>query len=67
LDIVNPAVRLIVLTFVLIAGVIILAGPQFGIGKNIPATQKTKSVEIKKTGLTTSMKKPAKKEPGTTG
>jgi hypothetical protein len=67
LDIVNPAVRLIVLTFVFIAGVIILAGTQFGIGKNIPATQKTKSVEIKSTGLTTSTKKPANKEPGTTG
>ena len=67
MDIVNPTVRLIVLTFVFIAGAIILAGPQFGISKNISAVQKKNSVEIKKTNVTTSTKTPASNESGTTG
>lgn len=40
MDIVNIAVRFIVLAFVLVAGVITIAGPQIGIGKNIVPVEK---------------------------
>jgi hypothetical protein len=57
--------RFIVVTFVFVAGAITLIGPQLGIGKNISAAQKTVPVENQKNTLTTSAKKPAKKESDT--
>ncbi|TDJ41866.1 MAG: hypothetical protein E2O50_07070 [Gammaproteobacteria bacterium] len=67
MDIVNTAVRFIVLTFVFVAGAITLIGPQSGIGKDISAAQKTVPVENQNNTLTTSAEKPAKKESDTRG
>ena len=50
MDIVNIAVRFIVLAFVLVAGVITIAGPQMGIGKNIVPLEKS-AVPIQKSAV----------------
>ena len=67
MDIVNIAVRFIVLAFVLVAGVITIAGPQIGIGKNIVPLEKSAVPIQGEAKFRTSAEKPAEESRETTG
>ena len=67
MDIVNIAVRFIVLAFVLVAGVITIAGPQMGIGKNIVPAEKSAVPILGEAKFGTSAEKSAKENRETTG
>jgi hypothetical protein len=67
LDIVNIAVRFIVLAFVLVAGFITIAGPQMGIGKNIVPAEQSAVPILREATFRTSAEKSAEANRDTTG
>ena len=66
MDMVNTAVRFLVLAFVFIGGAITLAGPQLVTGNNVDAPDKPAATAPKTSKLTTSAKKSARQKPEVT-
>jgi len=67
LDIVNTAVRIIVVTFVFIGVALTLAGPKIVTGKNIASSDQPAAIESQAHKLNTSAKQSTQADPETTG